>query len=78
MHRINLAFAVILSMVIPVLAQDDKNIGSSESECADRFKVSDLNNDNVLTPTEIRNAQQLPRHLQRKRLSLISFSNIDP
>ena len=68
MNRTNLALAVILSMGIPVLAQDDKNIGSLESECADRFKASDLNNDNVLTPTEIRNAQQLPPTLAKESL----------
>ena len=68
MYKTNFAFAVILSMGIPALAQDDKNIGSSESECADRFKASDLNNDNVLTPTEIPNAQQLPPTLAKETL----------
>ena len=68
MLRTNLVFAVILSMVIPVLAQDDKKIGSSESECADRFKAADVNNDNVLTPTEIPNAQQLPPTLAKESL----------
>ena len=68
MHRTNLAFAVIMSMVIPVLAQDDKNIGSSESECADRFKASDVNNDNVLTVTELPKAQKLPPPLAKESL----------
>ena len=68
MHRTNLAFAVILSMVIPVLAQDDKNIGSSESECADRFKASDVNNDNVLTVTELPKVQKLPPPLAKESL----------
>ena len=68
MLRTNLVFAVFLSMVIPGLAQDDKNIGSSESECADSFKASDLNNDNVLTPTEIPKAQKLPPPLAKESL----------
>ena len=29
-----------LVLIIPVLAQDDKTSGTSESECADRFKAS--------------------------------------
>ena len=68
MPRTNLVFAVILFMVIPVLAQDDKNTGTSESECSDRFKASDVNNDNVLTVTELPKAQKLPPSLTKESL----------
>lgn len=68
MLRTNRVFAVFLSMIIPVLAQDDKNTGTSESECADRFKASDVNNDNVLTVTEVPKAQKLPPPLAKESL----------
>ena len=67
MPRTNLVFAVILFMVIPVLAQDDKNTGTSESECSTRFKASDVNNDNVLTvPLNCRKLRNCHHHLRRR------------
>ena len=64
MQRTSLAIAATLLMVLSVLAQE----GTSESECAARFKAADLNNDSVLTVTEIPNAKQLPATLAKESL----------
>jgi hypothetical protein len=51
-----------LLAAIPALAQQNS------SECADRFKATDLNNDGVITHTEIANARQLPPALAKESL----------
>jgi hypothetical protein len=65
MLRASLVVAVTMSMANAVLAQ--LNL-ASESECADRFKATDLNKDNVLTVTEIPKAQQMPPPLAKGTL----------
>ena len=50
--------AVLLS-AIPAFAQQSTT--AVEAECAEKFKATDLNNDGVITHTEIAKAQQLPR-----------------
>jgi Ca2+-binding EF-hand superfamily protein len=52
--------AAALLFVLPAQAADQK-------QCADQFKAADLNNDGVLSRTEIGNAQQaLPSSLANK------------
>jgi len=58
----------LLLATIPALSQDEKTSATSESECADRFKAADINNDGVLTRTEIPSAQQMPPALAKESL----------
>jgi hypothetical protein len=52
---------------LPANAQNDKRIAADQKQCADQFKAADLDNDGVLSRTEIGNAQQaLPSSLANK------------
>ena len=67
----SLAIVALLLATIPALSQDEKAAAASESECADKFKAADINNDGVLTITEIPKAQQMPPALAKEK-SLVS------
>jgi hypothetical protein len=56
----------ILLTAIPAFAQ--QNTTAVEAECAEKFKATDLNNDGVITHTEIAKAQQLPPTLAKESL----------
>jgi hypothetical protein len=62
MRRSHLAVAAFFLLMLSALAQE----GTPESECASRFKASDLNGDGFLTPTEIPKAAQLPPPLGKE------------
>jgi hypothetical protein len=50
-----LAAAIV---ALPAVAQDAKRTAADQKQCADQFKAADLNNDGVLSRTEIGNAKQ--------------------
>ena len=70
MQKRSLAIAALVLAAIPALSQDVKAPAVSESECANKFKAADINNDGFLTVTEIPKAQQMPPALA-KNLSLV-------
>jgi hypothetical protein len=59
----------------PATAQQTKPMAADQKQCADQFKAADLNNDGVLSRTEIGNAQQtLPASLANKdRVTRVQF-----
>ena len=49
---------------LPANAQDAQRVAADQKRCADQFKAADLDNDGVLSRTEIGNAKQtLPSSL---------------
>ena len=54
----------VLLTAIPAFAQ--QNTTAVEAECAEKFRATDLNNDGVITHTEIAKAQQLPPALAKE------------
>jgi hypothetical protein len=59
-----LAAAVV---AVPAAARDAKSVAADQKQCADQFKAADLNNDGVLSRTEIGNAKQkLPTSLANR------------
>ena len=49
---------------LPANAQNTRRIPADQKQCSDQFKAADLNNDGVLSRTEIGNAKQtLPSSL---------------
>jgi hypothetical protein len=56
----------VLLTAIPAFAQ--QNSTAVETECAEKLKATDLNNDGVITHTEIAKAQQLPPTLAKESL----------
>jgi Ca2+-binding EF-hand superfamily protein len=49
---------------LPANAQNTQRITADQKQCSDQFKAADLNNDGVLSRTEIGNAKQtLPSSL---------------
>jgi hypothetical protein len=57
--------AVLLSAIPAFAQQSTTAVGA---ECAEKFKATDLNNDGVITHTEIAKAQQLPQTLAKESL----------
>ena len=57
----------VLLTAIPAFAQQKTT--AVEAECAENFKATDLNNDGVITHTEIAKAQQLPPTLAKESLA---------
>lgn len=52
---------------ISAAAQDSRSIAADQKRCTDQFKAADLDNDGVLSRTEIGNAKQLlPASLAKK------------
>jgi Ca2+-binding EF-hand superfamily protein len=52
---------------LPAIAQSAKPAAANQKQCADQFKAADINNDGMLSRTEIGNAQQtLPASLANK------------
>ena len=56
----------LLLTAIPAFAQ--QNSTAVETECAEKLKATDLNNDGVITHTEIAKAQELPPTLAKESL----------
>jgi Ca2+-binding EF-hand superfamily protein len=60
-------FLAAAMFALPALAQGAKPVAADQKQCTDRFKTADLNNDGVLSRTEIGNAKQtLPASLANK------------
>ena len=52
---------------LPANAQNTQRTTADQKQCSDQFKAADLNNDGVLSRTEIGNAKQtLPASLANK------------
>lgn len=52
---------------LPATAQETRRVAADQKQCADQFKAADLDNDGVLSRTEIGNAKQtLPSSLANK------------
>ena len=66
MCKLSLTLGFLVVVSLPVVAQEQK--ASSDSECADRFKAADRNNDGVLTITEIPNFKEMPPSLAKESL----------
>jgi Ca2+-binding EF-hand superfamily protein len=65
MSRIVLLFLVAATVSFPLQAQNAKPI--DEKQCADQFKAADLDNDGVLSASEIGSFKQsLPASLANK------------
>jgi hypothetical protein len=56
----------VLLTAIPAFAQQNSTV--VEAECAEKLKATDLNNDGVITHTEIAKAQHLPPTLAKESL----------
>ncbi len=55
----NVLFFVATAMfTLPAVAQNSKQVATDQKQCADQFKAADLNNDGVLSSSEIGNAKQ--------------------
>jgi hypothetical protein len=66
MLKISILLAAAM-FALPALAQGTRPVAADQKQCADRFKTADLNNDGVLSRTEIGNAKQtLPGSLANK------------
>lgn len=64
MRKTSFALLAVLSISIPSLAQQV----TPEKDCDDAFKRTDMNNDGVLTHTEIPKARQMPPELAKASL----------
>jgi hypothetical protein len=54
-------------LALPAAAQDRDRAAAAQKQCDDQFKAADLNNDGVLSRTELGNAKQaLPAALANK------------
>jgi hypothetical protein len=64
----SILFVLAVSVfAIPTSAQNTQPVAADQKQCADQFKAADLNNDGVLSRSEIGNAKQsLPASLANK------------
>ena len=64
---LSMLLAVGTLFALPANAQNAQRIAADQKQCADQFKAADLDNDGVLSRTEIGNAKQtLPASLANK------------
>ena len=71
-------FAALITAMLACAALTQGASAADQKQCADQFKAADINNDGVLSSTEIGNAKQtLPASLTaKKRVTRKEFMSV--